>query len=175
MRSGLIRDCVFPWSDVCAGTEINSVGWQQMDCALSHCLTKAFPSLCAVQTGKVVSLFSLREWMLSVLLMCAYKPLSPKMRNAPFLLIHVCTLPLTFFFFNFQVTFDLDLNSIAISHILSYRGILYRAASLYACSSPNNYVTTELFVMVHVCQHFFCRALFPITSISICRITNKCE
>lgn len=146
-----------------------------MDCALSHCLTKAFPSFCAVQTGKVVSLFSLREWMSFVLLMCAYKPLSPKMHNAPFLLIHMCTLPLTFVLFLFSCNLCLDLKSIVISHILSYRGILYKAASLYACSSPNNYVTTELFVMVHVCQHFFCRALFPITSISICRITNKCE
>lgn len=65
------------------------------------------------------------------------------------------------------------LENIIIRHILSYRLFLYKATSLYACSSPSNYVTTEHFVMVHVCQHF-CRALFPITSISICRITNKC-
>lgn len=147
-----------------------------MDCALSHCLTKAFPSFCAVQTGKDVSLFSLREWMLFVLLMCAYKPLSPKCIMHHFFLF-TCVLCLLHFFylFFFSCNLCLDLKSIVISHILSYRGILYKAASLYACSSPNNYVTTELFVMVHVCQHFFCRALFPITSISICRITNKCE
>lgn len=106
MRSGLIRDCIFPWSDVCAGTEINIVGWQQMDSALSLCLAKAFPSFCAVQTGKVVSLFSLREWLLFVLLMCAYKSLSPKLHNAPFLLTHMCTLPLTFFFHVIFVRFE---------------------------------------------------------------------
>ena len=75
-----------------------------------------------------------------------------------------------FFFFLFSCS---ALENIIIRHILSYRLFLYKATSLYACSSPNNYVTTEHFVMVHVCQHF-CRALFPITSISICRITNKC-
>lgn len=42
---------------------------------------------------------------------------------------------------------------------------------MHVVVEKNNYVTTEH--LVHVCRHF-CRALFPITSISICRITNKC-
>lgn len=126
MRSGLIRDCIFPWSDVCVGTEINFVGWQQMDCALSHCLTKAFPSFCAVQTGKVVFIFSERMDVVSVPHVCLQTPL-PKMHNAPFLLTHMCTLPLTFVLYFFWCNLCLDLKSIAISHILSYRGILYKA------------------------------------------------
>lgn len=79
-------------------------------------------------------------------------------------------LPLTFFVWLYPVPLW---ENIIIRHILSYRLFLYKATSLYACSSLNNYVTTDHFVMVHVCRHF-CRALFPITSISICRITNKC-
>lgn len=89
-----------------------------------------------------------------------------------------CVFCLLHFLFCFLIWFNFfclysALENIIIRHILSYWLFLYKASSLYACSSPNNDVTTELFVMVHVCQHF-CRALFPITSISICRITNKC-
>lgn len=117
-----------------------------------------------------MSLFSLREWVLSVSLMRAYQTLLPKMHKATlFLLIFLCTLPLTFVDFFSRSA----LENIIIRHILSYRLFLYRTTSLYACSSPNNYVTREHFVMVHVCQHF-CRTLFPMMSISICRITNKC-
>lgn len=121
-----------------------------------------------------MSLFSLREWVLSVSLMRAYQTLLPEIHKALVLLISLCILPLTFFrlFFGFFFLCS-ALEKIIIRHILSCRLFLYKATSLYACSSPNNYVTTEHFVMVHVCQHF-CRALFPITSISICRITNKC-
>lgn len=88
-----------------------------------------------------------------------------------FLPLSLCILPLLLI--GFCLYSVLHRRPLSIRHILSYRLFLYKATSLYACSSPNNCVTTEHFVMVHVCQHF-CRALLLITSTSICRITNKC-
>lgn len=171
MGLGLIRYCIFPWSDVCVDTEINSVGWQRMDCALSYCLTMAFPSLMLYRVERLCLYFL---WENGYCL--CYSRVLTKLRSLKcimhYFFLFMCVFCLLhFFFFNFILCSALE--NIVIRHILSYRGFLYKAASLYACSSPNNYVTTELFVMVHVCQHF-CRALFPITSISICRITNKC-
>lgn len=84
-----------------------------------------------------------------------------------------CLFVCLFSFFLYFIFSDQLWRTFLVRHILSYRLFLYKAASLYACSSPNYYVTTKLFVMVHVCQHF-CRALSLITSNSICRITNKC-
>ena len=121
-----------------------------------------------------MSLFSLREWVLSLSLMCAYQTLLPKIQKAILYFFFLCLC--VFCLLHFLLLFFLlcsALENIIIRRILSYRLFLYKATSSYACSSLNNYVTTEHFVMVHVCQHF-CRALFPIKSISICRITNKC-
>lgn len=111
-------------------------------------------------------LFSQREWELCVLPTRAYGTLLPKMHNEFFVLIFV-------FFASFFVFIFFRSALENIRYILRYRLFLYKAASLYACCSPNNYVTTKLFVIVHVCQ-YFCRAFFPIMSISICIIVNKC-
>lgn len=115
-------------------------------------------------------LFSWRGWELCVLPTRAYGTLLPKMHF--FVLIFVHSNFSASFFLSFRIYF-LSSALENIRHILSCRLFLYKAASLYACYSPNNYVTTKLFVIVHVCQ-YFCRAFFPIMSISICIITNKC-
>lgn len=136
---------------------------------------------CAVQTWEArVFIFSERMDVVCVTHVCFTKPPPPlKMHNAPSLLIHVCTLPLAlllFFSFSFSCNLCLALKSVVISHILSYRGILYKAASLYACSSPKtimrplNSLLWYMYVNISSVEH-----CSPITSITICRITNKCE
>lgn len=143
-----------------------------MDCALSYCLTMAFSSVMLYRVERL-RLYFLWENGYCLCYSCVLtKPCSLKCIMHHFFLF-LCVFCHLHFFYLFIYFLCSALENIIIRHILSYRLFLYKAASLYACSSPNNYVTTELFVMVHVCQHF-CRALFPIMSISICRITNKC-
>lgn len=41
------------WNDVCVDSEINSVSWQQMDCALSYCLTTTLSSVILYEVERV--------------------------------------------------------------------------------------------------------------------------
>lgn len=171
---------IFPGNDVCVDTEINSVSWQQMDCAVSYCLKMAWSSMMLYRVERLcLFLFSLREWVSSTLLMCAYRTLLPKMHNALFFsyfcvcvfcLLHFLFLFfLIIYFFSVQLWRTWTLDTFWATDCFCTKQHLCMHVVVRAIMWPQN----SLFVMVHVCHHF-CRALFPITSISICRITNKC-
>lgn len=142
---------------------------REKDRALSYCLTQMAYSSVMVYRGERLCLYFLWENGYCLCHSCVLiKPCTIKNTSSN---IVGCNVSVYSAYSFLSVWFW---ENIIIRCILSYRLFLYKASSLYACISLNNYVTTEHFVMVHVCQHF-CRALFPITSISICRITNKCK
>lgn len=122
---GLIRYCIFHWNDVCVDTEINSVSWQQMDCALSYCLTMAFSSVMLYRVERLC-LYFLWENGYCLCYSCVLtKPCSLKcIMHYFFLFLCVfCHLQLGFFcvFFLFISFLCSALENIIIRHILSYR------------------------------------------------------
>lgn len=143
------------------------MSWQQMDCPLSYCLTTALSSVILHKRERLGFYFLGENGNCVCDLRVLMEPCSLKcILHFLFLFLRDFCLIFLFLFFFWSALEN-------IRHILSYRLFLYKAASLYACCNPNNYVTTKLFVIVHVCQ-YLCRAFFPIMSISICIITNKC-